>query len=100
MTYKLDLKTGESIFFSVFNYHYQDIDLKNQFDIDYINIIALYEKTKIEYKLIDVLLENLRDYFIIKLPTNDLYRTNKVLLLGGIRPPSIEETYPPRGPLD
>ena len=52
MTFTVYLKTGESINFSVYNYHYQNIDLKNQFNIDYINIIALYEKTNIEYKLI------------------------------------------------
>lgn len=92
MIYKAELKNGESLTFSVYNYHYQDVDLKYQFDTDFINIIALYEKAENEYRLINIDLVNLRDYFITKLPTNDLYRANKVLLLGGIRPPSIEET--------
>lgn len=92
MTYKIELKTEKSLIFSVYNFHYQDIDLKYQFDTDFINIIALYEKAEDEYRLINIHLVNLKDYFITKLPTNDLYRANKVLLLGGIRPPSIEET--------
>ena len=92
MTYELKLKNEKIATFSVYSYHYQDIDSKNQFDIDFINLIALYEKTENEFRFISFQLINLKDYLIRKLPTNDLYKTNKVLILEGIRPPSQEET--------
>ena len=50
MIYKAELKNGESLTFSLYNYHYQNVELKYQFDIDFINIIALYEKVENEYR--------------------------------------------------
>lgn len=92
MEYRLKLKNEKIATFSIYNYHYQDIDLKNQFDIDFINLIALFEKTENEFRFISIQLINLKDYFITKLPTNDLYETSKVLLLEGVRPPTLEAT--------
>lgn len=92
MQFKIILKNNEPVYFSIYNYHYQDPDLKLQFDTDLINLIVLYKKEESGYRLINVLIENLKDYFLTKLPTTDLYETNKVLLLGGSRPPTLEET--------
>lgn len=80
-------------YFSVYDYDYRDPDTKMQFDSDYPNIVALYKSNGGMYELINVLLlDSVKKFFIYELPTFELYDTNKVLVLGGSRYPSLQDT--------
>jgi hypothetical protein len=93
MEYNLNLNEETILHFEVYNYNYKDIDLINQFDINFPNIVVLFQKTEDTFKLISAeLVENLSKYFVTGLTQNNLYITDKVLLLKGSRPPNIDQT--------
>ena len=93
MLYSIKSKSGMTGYFSVYDYDYRDPDTKMQFDSDYPNIVALYKSNGGMYELINVLLlDSVKKFFIYELPTFELYDTNKVLVLGGSRYPSLQDT--------
>lgn len=93
MTYSLRLISGKIEDFTVYDYHYQNPNLKKQFDSEYPNIAILYKKSNDGFELVNSLIvDNPKGYFRSGLPDDDLTMTDKVLLLSGCRPASLEET--------
>ena len=94
MLYELKSKSGMTNYFSVYDYNYRDPDTFVQFDSDYPNIVALYKSTGSKYELIRVqLLDSIKKFFMSGLPSVELYDTDKVLVLGGSRPPLLSDTF-------
>src|SRR5688572_10376570 len=93
MIYHAPLGNGENIAFVVYDYHYQDREVKRKLESTYPNIVVLLKKTDNTYTHLETLLLNSpHDYFVTSLPTDTLYQTDKVLLLIGNRPPGKYNT--------
>ena len=87
MIYKIELDNGQLEDFTVYKYHYKNVDLKEQFDSEFPNICALYKKVNDHIELIRLfLLDNPKKFFIEGLVDSDLYSTDFVLLSHGSRP--------------
>ena len=87
MVYKIVLDNGQKEDFVVYKYHYQDVNLKEQFDSEFPNICALYKKVDDSIELVRLfILDNPKKFFTDGLIDNDLYSTDFVLLSHGSRP--------------
>ena len=80
MIYSGTLDDGRKLDFKVYDYHYQNSELKEQFVGMPQNVIILFKQENDFYKPLETIVENPATYLYWSLPTDTLNKTTKILI--------------------